>query len=209
MKKGFISMAVVYSFLIVFLVLMASFLASYINKNKFSNKLIDTSKTKLNEKYQDFLVNGDEPAPQPTYVYWNANTVVNTTFTPTTMPNNASNSMEELGVSNRGGFIRTTVENGTANGHEICISNNGKIACIKNNYWDTNAQTTLTKYRALLESSLQTTNITCTNSTTNISCGVNSAYMYIYNSGSATSVDPSTSIICDLSVDGKAKCWFD
>ena len=57
MKKGFISMSVVYMFLIVFIVLMASFVTSTINKNKFNNKMAYDTKDKLNtEYYQNVII---------------------------------------------------------------------------------------------------------------------------------------------------------
>ena len=60
MKKGFVSMAVVYSFLIVFLVLMASFLASYVNRNRLNNKLVSDTKATLNKNYQNILIYGED-----------------------------------------------------------------------------------------------------------------------------------------------------
>ena len=55
-KKGFASMAIVYTFLIVFLVLMASFLSSYVNRNKFNDKVISEVKEELNNKYYQNIV---------------------------------------------------------------------------------------------------------------------------------------------------------
>lgn len=55
-KKGFVSMAVVYMFLIVFLVLMASFITTYINKNKFDNKIASDIKTMLNTDYYQNVI---------------------------------------------------------------------------------------------------------------------------------------------------------
>lgn len=51
MKKGFISMAVVYSFLIVFLIIMTSLLNVYINRNNFIDTLVKDVKNQLNEEF--------------------------------------------------------------------------------------------------------------------------------------------------------------
>lgn len=51
MKKGFISMAVVYSFLIVFLVIMLSLLTTYVNRNNYINRVVNETKEYLNEGY--------------------------------------------------------------------------------------------------------------------------------------------------------------
>lgn len=51
MKKGFVSTAVVYTFLIIFLLVIASFLTTYVNRNNYINRIIDETKTLLNEGY--------------------------------------------------------------------------------------------------------------------------------------------------------------
>ena len=51
MKKGFISMTVVYTFLVIFLVLMTSFLSTYVNRNKLSDALVNEVKTALDNDY--------------------------------------------------------------------------------------------------------------------------------------------------------------
>lgn len=51
MKKGFISMAVVYVFLIVFLLLMASILGKYVSRNTLTKSLQDNVKVELNKEY--------------------------------------------------------------------------------------------------------------------------------------------------------------
>ena len=50
MKKGFVSMAVVYTFLIIFLVIMVAILNSYINRSNFVNKIVTDTKVYLNEE---------------------------------------------------------------------------------------------------------------------------------------------------------------
>lgn len=49
-KKGFVSMAIVYSFLIIFLIIMLSLLRSYANRNTFTDIIIDEVKNDLNER---------------------------------------------------------------------------------------------------------------------------------------------------------------
>lgn len=49
-KKGFISMAVVYSFLIIFLIIMLSLLRSFSNRNTFIDSIIDDVRIELNER---------------------------------------------------------------------------------------------------------------------------------------------------------------
>lgn len=51
MKKGFISMAVVYSFLIVFLILITSLLNTYINRSNFLDDVVRDVKVDLNKEY--------------------------------------------------------------------------------------------------------------------------------------------------------------
>lgn len=51
MKKGFVSMATVYIFLIVFLLILSSILSKYVVRNRLINSLSDTVKTELNERY--------------------------------------------------------------------------------------------------------------------------------------------------------------
>ncbi len=51
MKKGFVSMITVYTFLIVFLLILSSILSKYVMKNRLINSLNETVKTELNERY--------------------------------------------------------------------------------------------------------------------------------------------------------------
>ena len=51
MKKGFIPMAVVYVFLVVFLLLMASILGKYVSRNTLTKSLQDNVKVELNKEY--------------------------------------------------------------------------------------------------------------------------------------------------------------
>ncbi len=48
MKKGFISMAVVYSFLIIFLIIMTSLLNAYINRSNYIDTVSNDTKATLN-----------------------------------------------------------------------------------------------------------------------------------------------------------------
>lgn len=51
-KDGFISMAVIYSFIIVFVLLMLSLLSAYAFRNKLINIEIDEVKLELNKEYE-------------------------------------------------------------------------------------------------------------------------------------------------------------
>lgn len=51
-KDGFISMAVIYSFIIVFVLLMLSLLGAYAFRNKLINIEIDEVKLELNKEYE-------------------------------------------------------------------------------------------------------------------------------------------------------------
>ena len=53
MKKGFVSIATMYTFLIVFLVVIASIMAKYINRNKLINNIRTNTKTELNLRYDN------------------------------------------------------------------------------------------------------------------------------------------------------------
>ena len=48
-KKGFISTALVYTFLLIFLLLMTTILASYVNRNNYIDKLTMEVKEELND----------------------------------------------------------------------------------------------------------------------------------------------------------------
>ncbi len=50
-KKGFISMATVYSFLIVFILVLASILSKYTARNNLINGLSKNIKDELNKEY--------------------------------------------------------------------------------------------------------------------------------------------------------------
>ncbi len=52
MKKGFISIAVVYSFIIVFLIVVLSLLSLYSFRNNTVTKQINEVKNELNEGYE-------------------------------------------------------------------------------------------------------------------------------------------------------------
>lgn len=52
MKKGFISMAVVYTFIIVFVLLIVSLLSLYAFRNNISHNLIKEVKQSLNKEYR-------------------------------------------------------------------------------------------------------------------------------------------------------------
>lgn len=51
-KDGFISMAVVYTFIIVFVLLMLSLLSAYMFRNNMINNQIDEVKMELNKEYE-------------------------------------------------------------------------------------------------------------------------------------------------------------
>ncbi len=51
-KDGFISMTVIYSFIIVFLLLMVSLLSAYAYRNSLVNNEIEQVKTELNREYK-------------------------------------------------------------------------------------------------------------------------------------------------------------
>lgn len=51
-KKGFISMAVIYSFIIVFVLLIVSLLSLYAFRNNVANGLINEVKEELNKGYE-------------------------------------------------------------------------------------------------------------------------------------------------------------
>lgn len=51
-KDGFVSMAVIYSFIIVFVVLMLSLLGAYAYRNKIIDSEISQIKEELNKEYQ-------------------------------------------------------------------------------------------------------------------------------------------------------------
>ena len=53
MKKGFVSMATVYAFLIVFLLILSSILSKYVMRNRLINSLNETVKNELNEGYNN------------------------------------------------------------------------------------------------------------------------------------------------------------
>ena len=53
MKKGFVSTAIVYTFLIIFLLVISSFLATYVNRNNYINRIIEETKNILNEGYDE------------------------------------------------------------------------------------------------------------------------------------------------------------
>lgn len=53
MKKGFVSMATMYTFLIVFLLIIASIMSKYINRNKLINNIQTNTKTELNLRYDN------------------------------------------------------------------------------------------------------------------------------------------------------------
>ena len=53
MKNGFVSIATMYTFLIVFLVVIASIMAKYINRNKLINNIQTNTKTELNLRYDN------------------------------------------------------------------------------------------------------------------------------------------------------------
>lgn len=52
MKNGFISMAVVYTFIIVFVLLIVSLLSLYSFRSSIMNNLIEDVKTELNREYE-------------------------------------------------------------------------------------------------------------------------------------------------------------
>jgi len=52
MKNGFISMAVVYTFIIVFVLLIVSLLSLYSFRSSIMNNLIEEVKTELNREYE-------------------------------------------------------------------------------------------------------------------------------------------------------------
>lgn len=51
-KDGFISMAVVYTFIIIFILLMLSLLSAYMFRNNMVNNQIDEVKAELNKEYE-------------------------------------------------------------------------------------------------------------------------------------------------------------
>jgi hypothetical protein len=53
MKKGFVSIATMYTFLIVFLLVIASIMAKYINRNKLINNIQTNTKAELNLRYDN------------------------------------------------------------------------------------------------------------------------------------------------------------
>jgi len=50
-KDGFVSMAVIYTFIIVFVLIILSLLSLYAFRNKVINNLVEDVKTNLNERY--------------------------------------------------------------------------------------------------------------------------------------------------------------
>ncbi len=166
MKKGFVSMAVVYSFLIVFLVLMASFLASYVNRNRLNNKLVSDTKTTLNQNYQNYLIYGDgdpaidsmEAKDLTNYmgsVYWckdnfiAVNDVENVDsefdhFDFNYYPDTASYSIDEFSslcaVSQNQvlPYIETNIGGNSSNvrSQNICIRYNNKDFCLGRDYYE-------------------------------------------------------------------------
>ncbi len=51
-KNGFVSMSVVYGFIIVFIILMLSLLTSYSMRNRLVSSQIDEVKEELNKEYE-------------------------------------------------------------------------------------------------------------------------------------------------------------
>lgn len=51
-RKGFISMAVVYTFIVVFILLMLSLISLYAYRNKVVNNEVDDVKEILNKEYE-------------------------------------------------------------------------------------------------------------------------------------------------------------
>ena len=162
MKKGFVSMAVVYSFLIVFLVLMASFLASYVNRNRLNNKLINDAKTTLNQNYQNYLIYGEEDFNRELTVkdftgnmsvYWCKDnfTVVkdvenyDTEYAELSIddyPDTASFSTEDFSSFCKVNddqvlpYIETTLLNGSARSQNICLKYRNNDFCVGRDYID-------------------------------------------------------------------------
>ena len=53
MKKGFVSTAVVYTFLIIFLLVISSLLTTYLNRYNHIIRIIEETKSMLNEGYDE------------------------------------------------------------------------------------------------------------------------------------------------------------
>jgi len=53
-KDGFVSMAVIYTFIIVFVLIILSLLSLYAFRNKVINNLVEDVKTNLNERYGEW-----------------------------------------------------------------------------------------------------------------------------------------------------------
>ena len=215
MKKGFVSMALVYSFLIVFLVLTASFLTSYVNKNKTKSAMVSKIKDDLNEKYQNYLINGDPV--EYTYYYWTTTSSSTGTIAANVKPDFAVTTIGELNLPSPGSFIRTRELDGEILGHELCTYINGKIFCAMPGYWQTDTQTTLNQLKADLEAATEIPTRECSilnNSPTQatVKCSIGEeagpAIFQVAVSGLMYALDNQV-IICSLNSAGGAECHLD
>ena len=217
MKKGFVSMALVYSFLIVFLVLTASFLTSYVNKNKTKSAMVSKIKDDLNEKYQDYLINGDPV--EYTYYYWTATSSNSSTGKINTneVPDFAVTTISELNLPSPGSFIRTRELDGEVLGHEVCTHINGKIFCAMPGYWYTDTQTTLNQLKTDIEAATEIPTREClvldnTPTQAAVKCSIGEeagpAIIQVHLSGTIYALDNEV-IICSLDDNAKAECHVD
>ncbi len=138
------------------------------------------------------------------YVYW---TITqggsNTQYNNLSKPSVTYNTVEELGLSQPGIYIRTKISEDTVLGHEACLIYNNKTFCLEPNYWETDGETTKNKIKNDMEMAFGTTARSCYSNMANAGCVFGLAQCSVY----ADEVYCSDgSRICYVNYRGIAKC---
>ncbi len=157
------------------------------------------------------------PEPSYSYLYWNDAGGTGKVFDSSSKPSNiyTHSSVEELGLSQPGRYIRTKIYGDTVLGHEICLLYNNKSFCMAPYYWDTDDNTTMNKLKTEMESSLSVSDLECETFTyrgkggvisdIEVECYIGPGYCKAWLSGQVECYLGHGS--CGVGADGTAACW--
>ena len=131
-KKGFISVTIVFSFFILFMMILLSTLTIY----AFNRKVVDISKNQQKEELQDVLYNelneiNNQTDDTNSGVFWNDG-FEGTRYSYPSKPEKTSKNPEYLeDFLNKPYYINTT-----DTGYQACLNYDGKEFCLNGDYWD-------------------------------------------------------------------------
>ena len=148
---------------------------------------------------------GQEVTSVYSYVYWSVNEGGdNVNYNPSSKPSTTFSSPSSIVLQDPYPFIRTKVSGGNVTGHEACIMESGRSFCIKNDFYQSDLQTTELLLKEAMESALGSS----------ASCGYRSGYAYCsaghtdcnaYQSGNVSCGDGHS--YCYVISNGNAYCY--